>query len=181
MGTCTVGKLAREFGLSRSALLYYDRMGLLSPSARTAAGYRLYDEEDRERLRLILAYREAGLELAEIRDFLEADQQPSLTVLERRLREVNRRIVELRRQQHAIAGMMRVVADVSPRTVISHDDWESMLRAAGMDDARIQAWHAEFERHSPEAHGYFLVSLGLPEAEVAAIRAHARNSMERTD
>jgi DNA-binding transcriptional MerR regulator len=180
MATCTVGKLAREFGLSRSTLLYYDRIGLLVPGARTAGGYRVYEEEDRERLRMILAYREAGLELGEIHEFLDADQQPSLAVLEKRLREVNRRIVELRRQQHAIAGMMRVVADVSPRTVISHRDWEGMLRAAGMDDPQIQAWHAEFERHSPEAHRYFLVSLGLPETEVEAIRTQAR-TVERNE
>ncbi len=171
----TVGKLAQEFGLSRSTLLYYDRIGLLVPSARSASGYRLYDDEDRERLRAILAYHEAGLELAEIRQFLDEEQRPSLAVLERRLREVNRRIVELRRQQHAIAAMMRLIANVSPRTVITHTAWEAMLRAAGMDDARIQAWHAEFERHSPEAHAYFLISLGLPESEVSAIRARARS------
>jgi MerR family transcriptional regulator, thiopeptide resistance regulator len=176
MPSVTIGRLARESGLSRSALLYYDRIGLLQPSVRSPAGYRQYDEEDRERLRAILAYREAGLSLDEIRQFLDAEQQPSLAVLEKRLRHVNERIVGLRRQQHAIAGMMRLVADVSPRTVISHGDWENMLRAAGMDDERIAAWHEEFERHSAEAHGYFLVSLGLPEDEVRDIRERARRS-----
>jgi hypothetical protein len=111
------------------------------------------------------------LALEEIGQFLGADQMPSLDILERRLREVNRQIVELRRQQHAIAGMMRLVANESPRTVISHEDWQSMLRRAGLSDAQIQAWHAEFERHSPEAHRYFLISLGLPEEEVASIRS----------
>src|SRR6185503_19923577 len=38
----SVSRLARRFGLSRTALLYYDRLGLLSPSERSAAGDRLY-------------------------------------------------------------------------------------------------------------------------------------------
>ncbi len=37
----TVGKLAEDFGLSRSTLLYYDRIGLLQPAARTEKGYRV--------------------------------------------------------------------------------------------------------------------------------------------
>ncbi len=38
----TIGRLARRFGLSRSTLLYYDSIGLLSPSTRSAKDYRLY-------------------------------------------------------------------------------------------------------------------------------------------
>ena len=45
-GELTVGRLARRFGLARSTLLYYDRIGVLRPSARSAAGYRLYDAGD---------------------------------------------------------------------------------------------------------------------------------------
>lgn len=37
-----ISQLAQQFGLSRSTLLYYDRIGLLSPSARSEAGYRQY-------------------------------------------------------------------------------------------------------------------------------------------
>jgi len=44
-----IRELAGLFGLSRSTLLYYDRIGLLSPSARSESGYRLYSAADRER------------------------------------------------------------------------------------------------------------------------------------
>lgn len=44
-----IGELAALGGLSRSTLLYYDRIGLLSPSGRSEANYRLYSAEDRER------------------------------------------------------------------------------------------------------------------------------------
>ena len=49
-GSWTVGRLARRFGLSRSTLLYYDSVGLLRPSDRSPAGYRLYTEKDLSRL-----------------------------------------------------------------------------------------------------------------------------------
>ena len=57
----TIGRLARRFSLSRSTLLYYDSIGLLRPSGRSPANYRLYTERDRRRLELICRYREAGV------------------------------------------------------------------------------------------------------------------------
>lgn len=46
----TVGKNAEKYGVSRTALLYCDRLGLVSPSARGENGYRLCDAEDEARL-----------------------------------------------------------------------------------------------------------------------------------
>ncbi|MCA9522798.1 MAG: MerR family transcriptional regulator [Myxococcales bacterium] len=62
MATYTISALARSVGLARSTLLYYDRIGLLSPSSRSSASYRLYDEEARERLEAIRTYRAVGLD-----------------------------------------------------------------------------------------------------------------------
>lgn len=47
----TVGVLARRFGLARSTLLYYDRLGLLRPSSRSRAGYRSYSPADERKAR----------------------------------------------------------------------------------------------------------------------------------
>ena len=49
MKTYSISQIARTCGLSRSTLLYYDRLGLLRPG-RTASGYRIYRERDLERL-----------------------------------------------------------------------------------------------------------------------------------
>ncbi|HPW52681.1 MAG TPA: MerR family DNA-binding transcriptional regulator, partial [Spirochaetota bacterium] len=38
----TIGKLAKKYGISRSAILYYDSEGLLKPDQRLSNGYRLY-------------------------------------------------------------------------------------------------------------------------------------------
>ena len=67
----TVRQLANMAGVSVRTLHHYDHIGLLKPSARTAAGYRLYGTEDLLRLQQILLYRELGLPLAEVRRILD--------------------------------------------------------------------------------------------------------------
>lgn len=62
----TVGDVAKRAGISVRTLHHYDEIGLLSPSERSAAGYRLYDGGDVARLQQILFYRELGLPLEEI-------------------------------------------------------------------------------------------------------------------
>ena len=65
-----VGDLARLSHVSVRTLHHYDRIGLLTPGARSAAGYRLYSDADLRRLRQILFYRELGFALEEIADIL---------------------------------------------------------------------------------------------------------------
>ncbi len=62
----TVGALARLGRVSVRTLHHYDDVGLLRPSARTAAGYRVYDDADLDRLRQILVYRTLGFALDDI-------------------------------------------------------------------------------------------------------------------
>jgi DNA-binding transcriptional MerR regulator len=69
------GRLAEIAGVTVRTLHHYDDIGLLRPSGRTSGGYRRYDEQDLERLRLILVYRELGFTLEEIRTIL-ADPEP---------------------------------------------------------------------------------------------------------
>jgi len=66
-----VGELAKRTGVSVRTLHYYDEIGLLSPSHRTDAGYRLYDKEDIIRLQQIISLRQIGFSLEEIRECLE--------------------------------------------------------------------------------------------------------------
>ncbi|HUW65828.1 MAG TPA: MerR family transcriptional regulator [Spirochaetia bacterium] len=65
-----IGELARKTGLSVRTLHYYDQLGLLVPSGRSEAGYRLYTGADLLRLRQILSLRQLGFSLAEIGDCL---------------------------------------------------------------------------------------------------------------
>ena len=69
--TYQVKEVAELSGLTIRALHHYDSIGLLSPSDRSAAGYRLYDDEDLLRLQQILIGRELGLSLEDIRRSLD--------------------------------------------------------------------------------------------------------------
>ena len=66
----TVGEVARLAHVSVRTLHHYDEIGLLTPSGRTASGYRLYDPEDLQRLQQILFYRELEFGLDEIASML---------------------------------------------------------------------------------------------------------------
>lgn len=62
----TVSQVARLAGVSVRALHHYDELGLLCPSGRSEAGYRLYEQEDLQRLQQVLFFKELGFPLEEI-------------------------------------------------------------------------------------------------------------------
>lgn len=64
--TWRIGELAKQTGLSVRTLHHYDKIGLLPATARTGAGYRIYEVSDIERLQRILFYRELGFTLDDI-------------------------------------------------------------------------------------------------------------------
>ena len=68
----TVHEVSKRTGVSIRALQYYDRIGLLPPSAYSEAGYRLYDDTALERLQQILLFRELEFSLKEIRTILQS-------------------------------------------------------------------------------------------------------------
>lgn len=64
--------VAADVGLTTRSIRYYEELGLLKPAARSEGSYRLYDEDDLERLRFIKGLRDdAGFSLAEIGQLLE--------------------------------------------------------------------------------------------------------------
>jgi DNA-binding transcriptional MerR regulator len=66
-----VGEVAALAGVTVRTLHHYDRIGLLSPSGRTSAGYRRYSPADLDRLHQVLLYRELGFPLEEVATLLD--------------------------------------------------------------------------------------------------------------
>jgi len=170
----TVGRLARRFGLSRSTLLYYHSIGVLRPSARSEANYRVYTEADAARLEAICRYRKAGLALQEIRSLLDAPDDRTAAILERRLEALNDEIGQLREQQRVVVRLLRSRALRRETRSMDKAGWVAILRATGLGEEEMLRWHVEFERRAPEAHGDFLESLGIGADEVARIRSRSR-------
>jgi MerR family transcriptional regulator, thiopeptide resistance regulator len=171
MAEYRISRLARMFGLSRSTLLYYDRIGLLRPSGRSRANYRIYNDADRFRLEKICRYRRTGMSLEAIADILAAPRRQTAKALERRLDALNGEIQTLRMQQQVIVDLLKDRRLLAGARVLDKQRWVSILRSAGLDDAAMRQWHRAFERMSPEAHQDFLESLGIEAAEIADIRA----------
>ncbi len=175
----TIGRLAKEFGLSRSTLLYYDSIGLFGPSGRSKSNYRIYTRADRDRLEQICTYRRVGLPLNEINRLLRRPGKRSvLPVLEKRLDELNREIRALRGQQHFIVQLLRNNRALSRIRVMDKESWIRLLEASGLDEEARDRWHAEFERLAPDAHQDFLESLGIPAKEVKLIRKFSRQGQK---
>ena len=166
----SISQLARQFGLSRSTLLYYDRIRLLQAGARTAAGYRCYGSRDERRLQRICELRQAGLALRDIRVMLGDSPGERGGIIARRLEEIARQIVSLRRQQRLLASLHRNVSKKPLPPLLDKTAWVEMLRQAGMDERAMRRWHAEFEQRAPMEHEQFLGSLGIAPEEITLIR-----------
>lgn len=104
-----VGELARRAGLTVRALHHYDSIGLLTPSARSAAGYRLYDRADVARLQQIQALRRLGMELASIGAYLDRADVSPLAIVSRQLALLDRQIADataMRAQLTVLQGQL---------------------------------------------------------------------------
>ena len=179
MITYSISQLAGLFGLSRSTLLYYDRIGLLIPSDRSKAGYRLYTQRDHDRLGQICTFRNTGVALADIKRMLASDNTPSVKILENRLLEIGEQIADLKSQQQVIIRLLKEMTSDVYGPAIDKQMWIKMLQAAGMDEPAMMKWHAEFESRSPGAHHDFLLSLGISQIEAKDIRCRSRRLINR--
>ncbi len=171
----TIGALAKAAGLSRSTLLYYDRIGLLQAGYRSSARYRLYTAADARHLEQICLYRQMGIPLKEIRSLLrDPGAGTSAEILQKRLQTLSRSIAELRRQQQCIVEILRQKPIYQGSEMINKKRWVEIMQAAGFSEDDMHNWHQQFEKMEPDAHQEFLESLGIKPAEIAKIREYSR-------
>ena len=90
----SVGQLADAFGVTVRTLHHYDKIGLVVPSTRSRAGYRLYTERDVQRLQHVVVYRRLGFPLDQIAQLL-AEDADVVEHLRRQRTRVTDRVAEL--------------------------------------------------------------------------------------
>src|SRR5438874_5376530 len=74
--TYSIDQVATRTGLTKRTLRYYEEVGLLPPTGRTGGNYRLYSEDDIQRLERIKKLRDLlGFSLADIREILDAEDE----------------------------------------------------------------------------------------------------------
>jgi DNA-binding transcriptional MerR regulator len=114
-----VGALARVTGVTVRTLHHYEQVGVLVPSERTEAGHRVYGDADIRRLYRIVALRELGMSLAEIRDTLDAGADLG-AVLQAHLAHVEQSLDRQRALRDRLAGLCaRVDEGVSTHDLVT--------------------------------------------------------------
>ncbi|MRS12284.1 MAG: MerR family transcriptional regulator [Actinobacteria bacterium] len=131
--THTVSEVAVLAGVSVRALHHYDEIGLLCPSARTAAGYRLYSREDLKRLQEILLFREFEIPLDDIAVLLAGGAFDRAAALELQREMLAQKSVRL---QALIASVERAIN--AERTGVRMSDEEMFGVFGDFDPAAYQ-------------------------------------------
>jgi DNA-binding transcriptional MerR regulator len=106
-----VGELAARVGMTVRALHHYDSIGLLVPSARSDAGYRLYDRNDVARLHQIQALRKFGMALADIGAYLASPEASPISIVVRQIALLDRQIGEAARMRDTLLALHAQLAN----------------------------------------------------------------------
>jgi DNA-binding transcriptional MerR regulator len=108
-----IGEISRRSGISAKAVRLYEERGLLKPSARSEAGYRLYGPDALRRLMRIVLLRRMGLGLADIGLLLQRDGALDLVLLDERIEALERELVERRT---SLAKLRRLATQLRSET-----------------------------------------------------------------
>ena len=124
----TIGRLGVRAGMEPKTLRYYDRVGLLRPSRRTPAGYRVYDEGAIARLEFIRRAKALGMSLADIRRILAVRDEGAApcahvrTLVDRNLAAVESQLVRLAALRQDLRRLEKELRQRLPRKVESAAD-----------------------------------------------------------
>lgn len=151
-GFLTVAEVRRRTGLSRKALRHYESLGLVEPTERTEAGYRLYGTDALRQIELVNRAKVLGLTLSEAKEFLHVaegccgDNHPELAALvERKLAETEQRMAELRSLRETLHGVL----DRLERNQGQHRCEESLCTCRGLLTIKPKAPPAGRSRPTP--------------------------------
>jgi DNA-binding transcriptional MerR regulator len=156
----SIGEAAKRAGVSVQTLRHYDKLGLLTPSQQTAAGYRRYSQSDCERLQLIRALRELGFPLETISELLDSKIDAS-DAIALRLSALETEERALKRRQLILAASMNgerneVLARLQRKHVLAKLD--------KLEREQFLATHLNWKPDSPEGQAVWRAAvLDLPE------------------
>lgn len=136
-----ISELAELVGLSRTALLYYEKQQLIK-GHRLNNGYRVYSDKDLQRIRLIQQLQSGGLTLKECKACLEAKVDRQL--LKNRLQELDREIAQKQQSRQLLAALL--------------------------GEGDLKAWHENVDKVAPDAHLDWLIKQGFTEKEALRLK-----------
>ena len=130
----TVGQVAERFDVTVRTLHHYDEIGLLVPSDRSAAGYRLYTEDDLVRLQHVVVYRRLGFALEEVALLLEQPES-----VEQHLRRQRAAVLHRLDELHdLVTALDRALERAMNNQPASPEDLKQLV-GEGFEDAQAEA------------------------------------------
>lgn len=171
----TITEVSRSLEVSARMLRYYEQQGLIVSSRRENYAYRVYDQENISRLRLILVLRRLRVPLKDIGAILsEGDAAQALTVLQGRLAEVEAEIRSLETIREVLGAFVERIgaANAAQRVALLGDEaLLSAVRALGLSQNTLKERVMMNELHHAEQEQWKTLNVRyvlLPEMTVAA-------------
>lgn len=178
----TVGAAARLVGVSVRTLHHYDEIGLVVPSERTRAGYRVYIDADIERLHQVLTYRELGFPLEQIAALLDDPSVNASELLSSQRDLLTDRIARLNQMVAAVEEMMNakkhgIQLSAEQQSEIFGDNWlgDEYAEEAHQRWGDSDQWHQSQQRTA----GYSASDWQQIKAETDAVELRLAQAMAR--
>jgi len=136
-----ISQLASLLGISRTTLLYYEKLGLIK-GQRLSNGYRTYGDKDLQRLKLLQNLQAGGLSLKECQACLDA--KIDRTVLQKRLTELDREIEQKQTSRELLSALL--------------------------GERPLEEWHSKLDEIAPDAHLEWLMKQGFDEKQAMHLK-----------
>jgi len=184
-GYMRIGELAKKTGVTVRTLQYYDKEGLLSPSAESDGGFRLYTDKDFVKLIQILMMKQLGFPLSEIKKRLTSLDTPQdvVNVLTQQVTDIRMKMEALAETVDAIEALtkeieqmqtvdfkryMAILVNLQMKNqhywMIKHIDDEMMEKLSHMGKERGEEFMKTLHRLSSQAAEYYKTGVS-PESE----------------
>ncbi|MBS4201725.1 MerR family transcriptional regulator [Bacillus sp. FJAT-49732] len=127
-----VGELATLTGLTIRTLRYYDQIDLFSPSQYTESGHRLYTKSDLSKLHQILALKQIGLSLEDIKSVITNKEKGSATninIIETQITRIKR---DIQVQQDLLYELESALKTIRSKKLMSVEELTKLLGAMKM-------------------------------------------------
>ena len=138
LAVLTVGEVAEQLDVTVRTLHHYDEIGLLVPSERTSAGYRLYTHKDIVRLQHVVVYRRLGFALEEIALMLDDPAADVGEHLRRQRKAVMSRLDEMR---DLVAAIDRALEKEMKGVNLTKDEQKELFGDGFSDEYAAEAGH----------------------------------------
>jgi len=130
MSQFTTGELAKQCDITVRTVQFYDAKGLLTPSAFTEGGRRLYSDDDLKQMRLIVMLKKIGLSLDSILGILKSDSPDKvlLLLLDQQQKQIDAQVSDMLAQKHAVKEIQKCIRQSMTIPVNSIRDIEQLMK-----------------------------------------------------